>query len=67
MWPPCGNQREGSPQASGSVSTELVSVIESQSIRAESMLRGDLDEMNASQFEDKETGPQTKESDQESH
>ena len=64
MWPPCRNQREGVLRASGSFSVELVSVMESQSIRAESMLGGNLDEMNASQFEDREAGPQTKGTDQ---
>lgn len=60
MWPPCRNQREGVLRASSSFSIELVSVMESQSIRAAHVLRGDRDEMNASQFEDRETEPQTK-------
>lgn len=45
MWPPCRNQREGVLRASGSFSIELVSVIESQSIRADRVLRGSRDEM----------------------
>lgn len=61
MWPPCGNQREGVLRVSGSFSIELVSVMESQSVRAEGMLRGDLDEMNASQFDDRETEPKQRE------
>lgn len=64
MWPPCRNQREGVLRVSGSFSIELVSVIESQSIRAERVLRGDRDEMNDSQFEERETEPQTQGNDQ---
>lgn len=64
MWPPCRNQREGGLRVSGSFSVELVSVLESQSIRAERVLRGDGDEMNASQFEERETEPQTQGIDQ---
>lgn len=60
MWPQSRNQREGVLRASGSFSTELVSVLKSQSISAESVLRGDRYEMNASQFEERETEPQTK-------
>ena len=61
MWPPCGNQREGVLRASGSFSVELVSVMELQSVRAEGMLRGDLDETNASQFDDREIEPRKRE------
>lgn len=61
MRPPCGNQREGVLRASGSFSVELVSVMELQSVRAEGMLRGDLDETNASQFDDRETEPRQRE------
>lgn len=61
MRPPCGNQREGVLRAGGSFSVELVSVMELQGVRAEGMLRGDLDEMNASQCDDRETEPRQRE------
>lgn len=61
MRPPCGNQREGVLRAGGSSSVELVSVMELQGVRAEGMLRGDLDEMNASQCDDRETEPRQRE------
>lgn len=55
MWSSCRNQSGGSPQGKCFFSSiELVSVMESQSIRAERALRGYQNEMNTSQLADRE-------------